>query len=1187
MNFRFQISDCRFLATAALVLASCAASVGAPETVIVPYDSTKPVAGQKPDQFYVPYDRFIELWEAAKATRRGPKPEQPATPFVLNSSRYEGTLKDDVVSFRGTIELNTFGDDWVAVPLDFQSVKLGALKLDGRPASFDDGKVLVEKPGRHVLEVEFDLPLEKGATALQWNIPRTAATLVSIALPQPQMSATLVPSSGVVEKTADGRKIVTAAMGGVTEVSLKIDSSVAISQMTEPVVASIRSELEVTPAIETVRAAFVFSFPKARQDRFTVYIDKGCAVVGLDAANLKSWKLTGAQDRQALEIVLAEPAKDNFSFDIACERPLAVLPADLAFPLFSAAAKRVEQTVAFFAAKEIEVAPKPSAAFRQVPPGAGSKSGLHPVAAFATTGTAEPLAYRVSAAKLTREAVVNYVYQVNRRKIELIASFGLQSKGRELFDATLTLPADFEVQAVQSERLKDWWRDGDLLRVRFKGATPKQTPLVVYLVKQYASAPDKLELVPLVLEGFAQVRGEAIIAAHKGVKAGLAVSGDAKEIAAEDAAEDFSILPPLERKRAFSFKQQNFHGSVTLEALPARMNALWVMFAQAHEGWLSLSTHASLSVRQGSTDRVTFSLPASLPEARVTGGEVRETTSKIDGDRRVYEVVFQNDVYESAEFTVDVDQAGAGNLALPSLAFAGVDRTDGFVLVENASEYEMQLTPSGLDTAQRSDIPFLPQLSPSASVFRAQPGWALTITMNRLEKAATRSAFVAWAEITTAIRRNGVEWNRATYHLQNRSLQFLPVKLPRGSELVSARVAGQNVRADAGEVEKQKVVLVPLIKTKPGDLSYDVEIVYRSTARGPLGWLSHRKLDDPDLVGITVEKTLWNLWLPEDFPMANKPERVGNMEMVIEEIARTEKLEGVLQELKSLGDVITSTRSMSVRRQAEYNYGKLSKSLEEAAKASPQGSWEDLDSKSNVGKKVADKQQFEAQARNRAIQSELKQEQQKLEMKPAETPASQTVVSAGTLNFSGGWASNSIYFAKDGVAAPGKPAAPVDSDKRDFYINDYVVVQKNKLAEQADREAGEKRSDASSLEGAKKIDELRKSQLDDYSNRQDADITADSSLSVDKNSLGLETARGNAAMIVNRSASSSTMAPQAERQPQAGMEQAVAVPQTAPVNAPVPGLSGVAGLGSFSGTARSEKGAAAKPTPEPSRNPSN
>ena len=102
--------------------------------------------------------------------------------------------------------------------------------------------------------------------------------------------------------------------------------------------------------------------------------------------------------------------------------------------------------------------------------------------------------------------------------------------------------------------------------------------------------------------------------------------------------------------------------------------------------------------------------------------------------------------------------------------------------------------------------------------FRALPGWTLQISLARLEKEAGRSAFVEWAELTAAIRGDGSEWHRASYHLQNRSLQFLPVKLPDGAELASVSVAGENVRADRGKADGKDVLLVPLIKTNPGDL---------------------------------------------------------------------------------------------------------------------------------------------------------------------------------------------------------------------------------------------------------------------------------------------------------------------------------------------------------------------------------
>ena len=320
--------------------------------------------------------------------------------------------------------------------------------------------------------------------------------------------------------------------------------------------------------------------------------------------------------------MLNEAAREEYSFAITCERPMPKLPAELRAPVFSAAAKRLESGVALFAGKGVEVTAQPAATLRQTPITPPSDAWGRLIAAYDGTGA---LAYRAALAEARREARVDYAYQVNRRKIELIASLQLFAKGDDLRAMTVALPAQFDVQAVQSERLQDWWREGDTLHLRFAGATPEMTPLVVYLVRQYAAAPTELEVQPLVLDGFKKVSGEAVIAAHKGVEVTMKLSAEGTEIAPEKAATDFQILPPLERKRGFTFKDQKFAAQVALAALPAKTNALWVMHAQAHEGWVGVSTHAQLTMRQGSIDRAAFSLPAAVPEARVTGDEVRET----------------------------------------------------------------------------------------------------------------------------------------------------------------------------------------------------------------------------------------------------------------------------------------------------------------------------------------------------------------------------------------------------------------------------------------------------------------------------------------------------------------------------------------------------------------------------------
>ena len=239
---------------------------------------------------------------------------------------------------------------------------------------------------------------------------------------------------------------------------------------------------------------------------------------------------------------------------------------------------------------------------------------------------------------------------------------------------------------------------------------------------------------------------------------------------------------------------------------------------------------------------------------------MKTTSPSVDGARRIYQVAFQNDLPDQTGFTVDFDLSGDGNVSLPAFEFLpkSVERAGEFRDCGQRLGIRMQVNP-GSKVALTTQIPFLPQVSRNARLFRALPGWTLQIRLTRLEKEAGRTALVEWAELATAIRADGSEWHSASYHLLNHSLQFLPVKLPEGSELASVSVAGENVRADQGKVDGKDVLLVPLIKTNLGDLPYDVILVYRKKGKS-LWTFSRETLSDPEVVGITVGRTLWTVW---------------------------------------------------------------------------------------------------------------------------------------------------------------------------------------------------------------------------------------------------------------------------------------------------------------------------------------
>ncbi len=303
------------------------------------------------------------------------------------------------------------------------------------------GAVAIEKAGHHRIEAEFDIPVGGDKKHMSWGIPKTAGTLFSITLPDKQMKATVRPGDGVVERIEGEQKIVTAALGSTGEIDVSFDSSVGLATIKQAALAKIDTALSITPAVELAHSAFVFSFPEAQQDHFTVTLDKALSLVKLDVPNLKSWKLTVGDNNQTLDIALTEPARESFAFSIDAERSLT--DQQRRFPFISTAANRVEETSALFTTPFLDVAPQPSTALRQVSYPEDQGGGLRLVAAYASSGDRELLAYDVLPAKPVDKAAISYVYLVNHSKIELVAALKLKIKDATLFDITLGLPRRF------------------------------------------------------------------------------------------------------------------------------------------------------------------------------------------------------------------------------------------------------------------------------------------------------------------------------------------------------------------------------------------------------------------------------------------------------------------------------------------------------------------------------------------------------------------------------------------------------------------------------------------------------------------------------------------------------------------------------------------------------------------------
>ena len=517
--------------------------------------------------------------------------------------------------------------------------------------------------------------------------------------------------------------------------------------------------------------------------------------------------------------------------------------------------------------------------------------------------------------------------------MELFASLQLFAKGDPLFSRRRSGSRPASPWKPCKPRPHDWWREGDRLHVRFRDATPEVTPLVVYLVHREATAPAAR---PRAAHpgGFHKVTGEAVVAAHKGWTRPT-LTGAAKEIRPQAAAE----LPGAPAAGAPARLRIHRGGICRRGQAPDAAGPPARHLGHPRGGARKLAG-AQHEVRprcaRASIDRTRFSLRR-VPEARVTGGEVRETRSHVEGDRRIYEIEFQSDV--SARWSSPSNSSSRTTAALPSprRSFPTPERTAGFMVIENGSEGEMSVRPNGLDPATAADLPWAPA-SPAGAEFSAcRP--ALEGSHGRAagkSRGPARLLRLGGAHHRAAPRRHGVA-SRGVAPAKSRAA--ISPRAPARRRGAGERARGRPERARGCRHGGRRAR-----RPHPADQD-EAPASFRTTWKPstaslhpPLSGSATHDLHDPTLLGITVERTFWHLWLPKGYLPAKLD---GNMEQVLGGMATADKLDEALKELHDLSSVASAAENgYATRSSAVSNFGRLKDDI-----AKQNGTQADIDSR--------------------------------------------------------------------------------------------------------------------------------------------------------------------------------------------------------------------------------------------------
>jgi hypothetical protein len=519
------------------------------------------------------------------------------------------------------------------------------------------------------------------------------------------------------------------------------------------------------------------------------------------------------------------------------------------------------------------------------------------------------------------KANLDQLVRVNTDRVELFVRAHLRVDTDKLFGASFALPAGYELLSAVGPAVEDFYErssdDGRFLHIKFhRGQT--DTVVTLALVRRDVSL-DSLE-VPAVTyldhkgQPLAAQKGRLAVQVVASLEAQTASSRNLKSISPQMLRDWLDAGQTDATQFAYRYETADRSLQLSIRSLPTALRL------EVFAGLVIRVTDAVYTYRlryniSGSpVDHLSFRLPTRYaPLVAVESEGLRSVVqSDVGNDQTEWTVALVNEVTGIVDvvvnFALPIDPATKTLEVVPIKADAAAGRR-AIVAVQNMSRHEVNVTGSTnlsnlAVSGQQKLMPREMRESLQYVLESFDEDWLLNLEIKPAKTATRIQAVVDLLALTTVIDRSGRCRYEAKVALQNRSEQFLIIEMPKSLRLWSAKVASQPVKPAVATNSPEGQVLIPLVKTSPGGLPYEVYLYFADDAAkplvAPLEGITRLEPPNISIVGIPVMRTTWSLRLPGGYrylrPGGNMSAAAGTVEMLslgieakLEQLRRLEK----------------------------------------------------------------------------------------------------------------------------------------------------------------------------------------------------------------------------------------------------------------------------------------------------------
>jgi hypothetical protein len=487
------------------------------QNVYIPYDKLRRVFEKQGRGVFLPYEKFQELWKAARDKTQPPPEVRPPVGAVITEIDNEATAEKDVVRVKAKIKIELLSKGWHEVPLRLADAAIISAKIGAEPARIvgaagQDYRLLVEKTGKTPEQIELLLEYAKaiqrspGLNSVSFQTPQAPVSRWKVTIPQPGVKVNFRPLIAATEVPATGdaaegdspkgsakksgqspaeQTVVLAFVGAAPMVQIdwtpKAEGAAGLAAL-----ASVQADQQVWLSENVVRTRTTLNYAISRAElpQLDIEVPGDYKITNVFDPNVRLWNVKAQDGKQKITVQFFEPAKQAQQIVVELEQYFGEKTKTVAMPVVRALNVVRQQGV---------VVVQPSAGLRcEVEKSGGllqvDASELPPALvqggwAFAYRYATVPyeLAFDVEKEqpRILADSLVESYLEPEKLTLDFLTIYTIERAG--VFRLELDVPEGFDVRrvagqdiaGVQAVQVDNYHREGE-----------KQTRLVVSLSRK-------------------------------------------------------------------------------------------------------------------------------------------------------------------------------------------------------------------------------------------------------------------------------------------------------------------------------------------------------------------------------------------------------------------------------------------------------------------------------------------------------------------------------------------------------------------------------------------------------------------------------------------------------------------------------------------------------------------------------